>query len=119
MEAHLIQAGIPVSEEEHMKRIKYKYEAAQIILLAGQAIGLLKVVEHNDHIEIVQFQVLSSFRGKGIGKQVLVSLLEKASAKELYLSLSVLKGNKAKELYLKLGFQIVGETEDSIIMQTS
>lgn len=118
MEKHLIRAGISTSEEEHLKRITYQFDQIKIIERKGECIGQIKTQEKEKHIEIIQIQVLSRFQGQGIGKYVIESLLQVASKKHKILSLSVLKGNKAINLYKKIGFQVVGETEDSFVLET-
>ena len=72
MTPHLINAGIATTDEEHLLRIRYQFEYAQIILWQNAPIGLLKVVKGEDSWEIVQFQITPDFQGKGVGKKVLV-----------------------------------------------
>jgi len=118
MEVHLQSEGIFLSEEEHLQRIEYQFEHAKLILIEGQKIGMLKTLEHKDHIELVQLQLVHAFQGKGIGQNLIKSLMKEADRRQRFVSLSVLKKNKARRLYKRLGFRIVKETEDSVIMRT-
>jgi ribosomal protein S18 acetylase RimI-like enzyme len=61
--------------------------------------------------------VLSEYRGKGIGTSLLSRLIKSAEDFYEYISLSVATGNPALRLYQRLGFEVVGESGDSIIMK--
>lgn len=117
MESHLINSGVNATKEVHLKRIKYKFEIAEIILFDNIEIGLLKKMESSDKIEIIQIQILPNFQGKGIGRKIICSIIEKTINSNLRLTLSVLKENKAKELYKSLGFEIIESNENSFEME--
>lgn len=113
MEAHLQQAGYHLSEEEHLKRIHYQFDAIQIVLIKEEAIGMLKVRLNANSYEIIQIQISPKFQNKGIGRKLIDTIIESAKAKKLSVTLSVLKQNKALGLYQKLGFKIISTTSDS------
>lgn len=92
---HLIRAGLSISDQEHIKRIRYQYEGAEIILFDAQAIGLLKLNRQPINIEIIQIQIDPKYQGKGIGQKVIQSIIDLAKENHTSVSLSVLKGNKA------------------------
>ncbi|MNR98182.1 Acetyltransferase (GNAT) family protein [compost metagenome] len=117
MTEHFLNSGIEVNDEYHLKRIEYHFEDAKIILLNENPIGLLKVNENKSGFEIIQIQIDPEFQGKGIGKKMIQSIIDKASSLNLPVELSVLKNNKAKQLYISLGFKIINENEDSFIMK--
>ncbi|MNQ05843.1 Acetyltransferase (GNAT) family protein [compost metagenome] len=117
MTEHFLNSGIEVNDEYHLKRIEYQFEDAKIILLNENPIGLLKVNENKSGFEIIQIQIDPEFQGKGIGKKMIQSIIDKASSLNLPVELSVLKNNKAKQLYISLGFKIINENEDSFIMK--
>ena len=119
MVEHLIKAGMEVNEENLLSRIKHQFENAKIILLNDQKIGLLKITKQDTEIEILQIQIAPDFQNKGIGKQVIHSILQEASVKKMRVKLNVLKVNKAQTLYQNLGFEIYGEDEYSYFMKTS
>jgi len=116
MNAHLIANSLPVSDEAHLQRINYQFEHALIIEIDKRAIGLLKIVRRADNIELIQIQIAAPYQGKGIGRRILSDLIEEAIELEKTITLSVLKTNKAKNLYSNVGFNIVGETDDSYLM---
>ena len=116
MDEHLMESGMSLSDEVHLLRINYLFDQAQVIVLEGQDIGLLKVDEQGSNIEIVQIQIDPKFQGKGIGRQVVSNVIDKSKVLKKNVSLSVLKENKARELYQRIGFKITGEDNHSFIM---
>ena len=117
MTEHFFNSGIEVNDEYHLKRIEYHFEDAKIILLNENRIGLLKVNENKNGFEIIQIQIDPEFQGKGIGKKIIQSVIDKASSQNLPVALSVLKNNKARQLYMSLGFKTINEDENSFIMK--
>jgi GNAT superfamily N-acetyltransferase len=64
--------------------------------------------------------VVPSQRGKGVGEQLLLALIERArEAGFSSLSLSVEPGNPARKLYERHGFQVVDEGADAWTMVAS
>lgn len=118
MVEHYINAGKKVNEESLLNRINYQFEYAKIILLKNQQIGLLKIAEQDNEIEIFQIQIAPNHQNKGIGSQIIQSIRKEASAKRIPVKLSVLKVNKAQTLYQNLGFEIYDENEFSYFMKT-
>lgn len=117
MNIHLSNSGILVDQENHLNRIIYKFENAKLIYLNDNKIGLLKVVENEKNIEIIQIQIDPKYQGKGIGGKVIKDIIENNSKFKKKISLSVLKGNKAIDLYKKVGFKIISENEHSYVME--
>jgi ribosomal protein S18 acetylase RimI-like enzyme len=119
MAEHLKSAGMEVDEENHLSRIKHQFEHAKIILLKNQKIGLLKLIETDTEIEILQIQIMPDYQNKGIGKDIIQSIIENSSIKKIPVKLSVLKTNKAQNLYKTLGFAIYDEDKYSYFMKMS
>ncbi len=117
MEEHLKNEGIHLSREEHEERILDKIKNAKIVLNKNQEIGFLKVIENQEGCEIEQFQIARAYQGKGIGKRILLQLIQQANQDKTLISLSVLKKNKAQLLYEKVGFVKVGADENSFFME--
>lgn len=117
MVEHYINAGKEVNEESLLNRINYQFEYAKIILLKNQQIGLLKIAEQDNEIEIFQIQIAPNHQNKGIGSQIIQSIRKEASVKKIPVKLSVLKVNKAQTLYQNLGFEIYDENEFSYFMK--
>ncbi|KGO93270.1 GNAT family N-acetyltransferase [Flavobacterium subsaxonicum] len=117
MTEHLVSSGLEATTENNLQRIHYHFDDAKIILLNATPVGLLKVAEHIDAIEIIQIQIAPEFQGKGIGKAIISQILSNANSKNLPVTLSVLKTNKALNLYLSLDFVILDENTHSYIMR--
>ncbi len=116
MSEHLINSGIISNDEDQLLRINYLFDQAKIVMLNNQNVGLLKLDEKENRIEIVQIQIDPKFQKKGIGQQIIEAVIKNALAEKKELVLSVLKANPAKELYERLGFKIIGEDEFSFMM---
>lgn len=109
MGQHLTDAGIAMSDEQHIVRIKEFFLDSNIIYGNNEPIGLIKLGLFTDRIHIRQFQILNQYQNKGIGKQVLLLVQQKASKKNLRITLNVLLKNPAKALYERCGFLIESE----------
>lgn len=116
MDTVLVAAGMTPGDETHMQRVLYAFEWAQVVLLAGEPIGLLKVVRTPPVWELIQIQLLPGEQGKGFGEQLLRALMAQAMAAGASIKLCVLKVNPALHLYERLGFVVIGETPDTYNM---
>ncbi len=117
MNEHLCRLEMNVSDTSHINRIMFEFNNAKIILLNNQRIGLLKVKENENNIEIIQIQIEPIIQGKGIGQEIIKSIIKKADQRNLSVKLSVLKGNKVIKLYESLGFKIIEENNNSYLMK--
>lgn len=119
MNHYLTQNGVDASDTQHLYRIQYQFEDAQIIVCDGQDIGLFKAsyLEDRQLWYVYQLQVVPAYQGKGIGRRLLVTLCDRAKASGLGVGLSVLKGNPAKKLYDRLMFEVVEETASEYEMR--
>ncbi|WP_246028875.1 GNAT family N-acetyltransferase [Litorilituus sediminis] len=116
MNKHLLAAGIKMSNEQHIERVKEAYYESHIILCDRKPIGVLKFgVLSNKNLEkslhIRQFQILPEYQGKGIGSKVLTVVKKKALQLCLPITLNVLLKNPARALYLRHGFQVEGKNK--------
>jgi ribosomal protein S18 acetylase RimI-like enzyme len=119
MTEHLQRSGVEASDSERIERVRANFDCAEIILLAGTPVGLLKVVRSQDNWDLVQIQILPQQQGGGLGSNILRTLLAAADAAGVSVSLSVLRANPARGLYERLGFRIVGENDKAYDMRYS
>ncbi|GAA4276117.1 GNAT family N-acetyltransferase [Aquimarina mytili] len=119
MQEHLHTAGLYLSNEEHKSRVDVHFDASQIILKSSQRIGLLKSLETQDNIEILQLQILPEFQGMRIGKHIIDNIISRAKHESKKVTLKVLKENPAKHLYERLGFKVTGEDQHEFYMEVS
>jgi ribosomal protein S18 acetylase RimI-like enzyme len=117
MSEHLRASGIEPSESERRERVLASFDCAEMILLGGTPVGLLKVVRHPGNWDLVQIQILPEMQGKGFGSTILRKLLADAVQAHVSVSLSVLKANPARQLYDRLGFRIVSQNDHAYDME--
>ena len=70
-----------------------------------------------DDVPEVSIAVYPEFRGRHVGTLLLGALVARAERDRVRaLSLSVNRENPARRLYARLGFEVVGETDDTLTM---
>lgn len=109
MHEHLAASGVGMSDAEHLGRLMYRFECAQVIQVDGVAVGMIKVFRGSGTWEIVQFQLSPQAQGRGTGRRVLEQVIAQAASLQVPLRLGVLKTNPARRLYERLGFVVDGE----------
>ena len=114
---HLEKAGIYLSEEQHISRVNFKYENTYLIYTSNQKVGMLKYIENENSIEILQLQIIPDYQGLGIGKRIINQVTDICKISNKILTLKVLKENPAKHLYQNIGFTIVGEDQHEFFME--
>lgn len=97
MEEHLIRAGYSTTREGMLKRVEYKWESAMII----------QVDRSVDPWHLVQIQIHSKYRNRGIGKKILAELIQEGIREGKDIRLEALKENKVLRLYKSIGFEEV------------
>ncbi|MCE1199802.1 MAG: GNAT family N-acetyltransferase [Marinilabiliales bacterium] len=87
-----------------------------LITRAGETLGYAAILEKSHEIFLSKLYLLSSERGKGIGKIFIGFLVAKAFADGFgYITLTVNKNNSGTiEAYQKMGFDIYGEVVNDI-----
>jgi GNAT superfamily N-acetyltransferase len=79
----------------------------QIILLEGKEVGRFYVARLGEEYRVVDLAVLSPYRGKGIGTQLLGGLIDRADKEGIPIRFHVEQGNRARRLYERLGFVLL------------
>lgn len=87
--------------------------ATWLRLLTGEQPGYGYVDDATPELTIA---TLPEYRGKGIGTRLLEALFAEASKQYSAISLSVWPANPAYQLYLRLGFLVVKENENDVVM---
>ena len=113
----LEKAGFKLSEQENLLRVKSYFENAYIILQSDNKAGMIKYIETDYCLEIIQFQILPTYQRKGIGKAVINRLCADVRLSGKKIKLKVLKTNPAKDLYEQIGFKTVDSDEHEFFMQ--
>lgn len=119
MVTHQLASGLVPSEDEREQRVRARFESAQIILLAGEPIGMLKVIRDGVMWDLLQIQLTPEKQGAGWGTRIVQGLIADARRCGASLRLSVLRANPARHLYERLGFVVTQEGPHSYEMQLS
>jgi RimJ/RimL family protein N-acetyltransferase len=83
------------------------------IVCEGTLAGFLDVREDETGVHLDNVELGPSFQGKGVGSEILCSLLSRGKP----VRLQALKVNvRARRLYARLGFEGIGETETHVLM---
>lgn len=92
----------------------------QVIQVAGQDVGVVVLEERPDELYLGLIELLPAWQGRGLGTDILRSLLRRAADAGKPLSLHVLKTNpRAAALYEREGLRVVGCEETKLLMRTS
>lgn len=100
-----------------------KHDQALIAEMEGKVIGcawarIMNDFGHiDDKVPSIAMSILKPYRGKGIGKSLLESLLiQEKKLGYAKVSLSVQKLNYALKMYEQIGFKIISENDEEYIM---
>lgn len=88
-----------------------------IINLDSLPIGTVSIHELTDHIRFGEFYLLSKYRNRGIGTQVLNHFLSECDQKSQRVVLEYLKWNPVGSLYKRCGFKVISENDIHYFMQ--
>jgi GNAT superfamily N-acetyltransferase len=116
MVTHQLASGLVPSEDEREQRVRARFESAQIILLAGKPIGMLKVIRDGAMWDLLQIQLTPEKQGGGWGTRIVKGLIADARRSGASLRLSVLRASPARHLYERLGFVVTQEGPHSYEM---
>ena len=89
----------------------------QVVLVDGEPAGRLYVDRRADEIRVVDIALLPEHRGRGIGTELLRTLIAEAEASGRKLSIHVEANNPARGLYERLGFRPAGEHGVYVLME--
>lgn len=117
MSEYLRASGAAQSDAEMERRVRLRFECAQIVLSGSEPIGLFKAVREGKEWALFQIQIAPAHQGRGIGAQLIRELLLDAQQVGAAVHLSVLRANPALRLYQRLGFQMVGEVAHSFLLR--
>ncbi len=107
-------------EEWQMKYHEEDFNAdiLQIIEADGKPAGSLESFDEDGVIRVSGIYIIDEYQNKGIGADIMRTIIEEAKSKSKAVKLQVLKVNKrAKKFYERLGFTHCGENETHFQMK--
>lgn len=116
MVEHLENAGLFLTDQQHVLRLDDQYDCSHLIVINEVQMGTLKYQTHAQYTEIMQLQIHPLHQNKGYGRAVIEQVITSAQSKPI--KLTVLKNNPALKLYKRLGFTILDEDNYAYRMQT-
>ncbi|MGE9762866.1 GNAT family N-acetyltransferase [Pseudomonas sp. PDM20] len=90
----------------------YPGALTELILLDGEAIGVLTLDDRPDSLRILEIGLEQHQRGRGLGEQLLREVVAHADHQGKALELAVMRHNPAVRLYQRLGFASLGGAPD-------
>lgn len=105
------------AQHEHYQKF-YPEASFDVVFLDKEAVGRLYIARWPTQIRIVDIALLTEFRGKKIGTQIMQKLLNEAKQKQLEISIHVEKNNPALKWYRDLKFQEIEDKGVYLLMQT-
>jgi ribosomal protein S18 acetylase RimI-like enzyme len=99
--------------------LRHQWDPAQvrIITLDGADVGWLHVIDQGDALFLAQLFVDGPCQGRGIGTEVVNSLIGEAARAHKAVTLGVVKSNPALRLYTRIGFRITDEDDRKFYMR--
>lgn len=88
-----------------------------IVIYDGQEAGFARFERTPEALVVHELVLLPRFQGMGLGTELLCAAQNWAAARELPVTLQVLRENQAALLYRRLGFEPVGESGPHIQMR--
>lgn len=89
----------------------------RIVTLDGVDIGRLYVDRQDDCLRIIEFSLLEAARGRGVGTDILRSLMNEAHGGKVPVRLFVQADSPALRLYLRHGFRPTGQSGHHIALE--
>lgn len=107
----LTAALMPWDEAKQSRNFaaQWNLNDVQIIIFEGSPVGWMQATETSSEVFLQQLFVEPEYQRRGIGSEVLQTLLNRWQATGKSVVLNVLKNNPARNLYQRLGFSVVGE----------
>ncbi|UUM32214.1 GNAT family N-acetyltransferase [Vibrio japonicus] len=102
--------------QKEIHRNEWNEAKPTIIEIEGAPVGSYLVQVHPEHLYFGRFFLLPACQGKGIGSQVLKTVIQLANEKSLSIQLCYLQGNRVGQLYKRFGFEVTKQDEQFVHM---
>ena len=109
--------GWDAAIQEALFRRSFDPARSQIVVVDGQDAGVFALEKRDDAWFLANIEIAPGYQSRGLGAQLIGSILSEAHAAGLPVTLQVLKINRARSLYERLGFAVTGSTETHFLMR--
>lgn len=103
--AALLRSQFEIQDRAY--REKYPGGSFSVVVVDDVPAGRMYVADRPEAIRLIDIELLSDYRGRGIGTRLIRELQDRARSGGRALGLSVARTNRAHELYRRLGFREV------------
>ena len=103
--------------EEYQLRHQLDLSAAQVICGNNLEVGFIIAPIKDSAREIHTICIVPEHQNRGVGTEVIRSVIAEGGTQKMPLYLSVLKVNPARRLYERLGFEVIEETKHHFRMK--
>ena len=88
-----------------------------VVVVDGADAGRLYLDRRPDEIRVIDIALLPPVRGKGVGSEIMQSILDEAAITSLAVRIHVEEYNPAQQLYRRLGFRDLEQLGTYILME--
>jgi ribosomal protein S18 acetylase RimI-like enzyme len=97
----------------------FQADTWRVIVVNDEDAGAFEIKQSNAELLLSRLYIVPDFQRRGIGTSIVQSLIKKADAEHISLTLDVLKSNTdAKRLYERLGLRVTGDSPERYFMST-
>ena len=96
---------------------QFSHADLRIVLYQGEPIGRLYLDIKDTKIEILDIALLPEYRNRGIGTELLRSILEEAEERNKPVHIHVLRRSPSVRLYYRLGFYRIADNGTSWLLK--
>lgn len=104
-------------EAQSQAYANYRDTSFEVVLVDGEPAGRLIVARWPEELRVVDIALLPEHRGRGVGGELMRSLLAEADERGVKASIHVERFNPAQRLYTRLGFRPVAETGVYLLLE--
>ncbi|ENM5776290.1 GNAT family N-acetyltransferase [Vibrio mimicus] len=108
--------GWDESVQKEIHRNEWNEAKPTIIEVDGAPVGSYLVQTQAEHLYFGRFFLLPHCQGKGIGSQVLKTVIQLAYEMSLPIKLCYLQGNRVGQLYTRFGIEVIGQNSQFVHM---
>src|SRR5262249_59769380 len=87
-----------------------------VMVIDGAEVGSLRVDDRGHELFLASIELVPAFQRRGLGGEIVRSILEDARRRRIPVRLQVFRQNRARRLYERLGYRAVGETTTHVEM---